>query len=180
MTKTKYTTRGLTEAIRKFFTAGGLPYSYTGADVEVEIDAEKNGWTHCDVGMALMHMARRRNPVIERVGEGVYRLRSDLIYATPILEKPAPRPLSEETANAMQKVAEKPRSKKYDAWAGAHPVVGTEAWTLVNATSEALCREVVWRLVTDQLPESCTSALLITFSAMEVLTEKTLAEKGGA
>jgi len=50
-------------------------------------------------------------------------------------------------------------SKEMDAWAGANPVSGTDEWYLVNATSEALCREVVWRLATGRLPDACVGAL---------------------
>lgn len=59
----------------------------------------------------------------------------------------------------------KPMSKKYDAWAGANPVVGTEEHLLVTATSEALCRELVWRLVQQRLPDECARALLTALLA---------------
>ncbi|MCK9355595.1 MAG: hypothetical protein M0R22_00370 [Dehalococcoidia bacterium] len=55
--------------------------------------------------------------------------------------------------------------KKYDAWADAYQVVGTEAHTLGNATSEALCREVVWRLATGKLPDALEAALVNVLQA---------------
>jgi len=74
----------------------------------------------------------------------------------PLPERPATPPPAPPVRNMT--------TEEYDTWAGAHPVVGTEAHTLVNATSEALCREVVWRLVGGKLPDACRDAVLGAFA----------------
>jgi hypothetical protein len=160
----KHTTTGIYDAIRKFFDVGGPPYTYSIGEVAAQISAAQRGWTRRDVGMALTHMARAARPAIQRNGVGHYcrfcdSKRGDVLPIEP--EKPTPT-LTEEAA--LQRAAVDPWSKKLDAWAGAHPVVGTEAWTLVNATSEALCREVIWRLAAKRLPEECCAAVVNAFT----------------